>query len=62
MKTNKTYSKRLRVTRTGKILSRQKGGDHYNAKESRKTQLNRKRQVKVVMTNKAVRRYLPRTK
>ena len=58
MKTNKAYSKRLRVTKTGKILARKKGGNHYNAKESRVTQLARKRKTKIVLTSQAKRRFL----
>lgn len=59
MKTNKAYSKRLKVTKNGKIISRSPGGNHYNAKESRSTQLTRKRGKKVTMTNKSKSRFLP---
>ncbi len=34
MKTNKSYSKRLRVTKKGKIVSRAPGHNHFNAKSS----------------------------
>ncbi len=34
MKGNKSYSKRLRVTKRGKIVSRAPGQNHFNAKES----------------------------
>jgi ribosomal protein L35 len=34
MKTNKSYTKRLRVTRKGKIIGRQPGQNHFNAKKS----------------------------
>jgi len=43
MKTNKSYSKRLKVTKNGKILNRKSGQNHFNAKESRSKQLNKKR-------------------
>ncbi len=59
MKTNKAYSKRLKVTKNGKIISRRPGGNHYNAKESRSTQLARKRGKQVTMTNKSKARFLP---
>jgi ribosomal protein L35 len=59
MKTNKSYSKRLKVTRNGKIVSRGQGQNHFNSKESRRTQLNKRRSVAVVMTQGAKRRYLP---
>ncbi|MEK7579338.1 MAG: 50S ribosomal protein L35 [Patescibacteria group bacterium] len=59
MKTNKSYTKRLRVTKNGKILSRKPGGNHYNAKESRGTQLARKRNQIYTMTKKNRARFLP---
>ncbi len=34
MKTNKSYMKRLRVTRKGKVISRAPGHNHFNAKRS----------------------------
>ena len=34
MKSNKSYSKRLRVTKTGKIVARVPGHNHFNAKRS----------------------------
>ncbi|MEX0933247.1 MAG: 50S ribosomal protein L35 [Candidatus Paceibacterota bacterium] len=61
MKTNKSFTKRLKVTKNGKILARQPGQNHFNAKESRSKQLNKKGMQSFTMTNKAVRRFLPRT-
>lgn len=34
MKTNKSYMKRLRVTKRGKVIARVPGHNHFNAKES----------------------------
>lgn len=59
MKTNKSFSKRIKVTRRGKLLVRKSGGSHFNAKESRRKQLKRKTLVKITMTNKAKSRFLP---
>ncbi|MEI6296823.1 MAG: 50S ribosomal protein L35 [bacterium] len=42
MKTNNSYAKRIRITKNGKILSRKAGKNHFNAKESRSTQLSSK--------------------
>jgi ribosomal protein L35 len=58
MKTNKSYSKRLKLTRTGKITSRKPGKNHFNAKESRSTQLSGKRTQRIVMKSKDISRYL----
>jgi ribosomal protein L35 len=49
MKTNKSYSKRLRVTRNGKIVSRKAGQNHFNAKESRKTRTAKRRATSLSM-------------
>ena len=61
MKTNKSYSKRLKTTKTGKLVGRKKGHCHFNAKESRSAQLNKKRSTTFEMSNKARSRYLPNT-
>ena len=58
MKTNKSYSKRLKVTRSGKILARAKGQNHFNSKERRRSQLSKKRSVPFAMTNKERGRFL----
>ena len=34
MKTNKSFAKRLRVTKKGKVLARAPGHNHFNAKRS----------------------------
>lgn len=62
MKTNKSYSKRLKVTKNGKVLARKPGGNHYNAKESREEQLSRKTFQHVSLSNKNRGRFLPRRK
>ena len=37
MKTNKSYTKRIRVTKSGKLVARMPGQDHFNAKERGRT-------------------------
>ncbi len=59
MKTNKSYSKRIKITRNGKLLSRRGGKNHFNAKESRGSQLGAKRQHIFVIKNKPLSRVLP---
>ncbi|MBI4067835.1 50S ribosomal protein L35 [Candidatus Kaiserbacteria bacterium] len=63
MKTNKSFIKRLRVTKNGKIVSRVPGQDHFNAKEGRRRQMQRRRSVALtmVMTKKDRARFLPST-
>lgn len=58
MKTNKSFTKRIKVTRRGKLVVRKPGQDHFNAKESRATQLGQKRTALFHMTGKARRRFL----
>lgn len=59
MKTNKSFTKRLRVTKNGKVIGRKAGQDHFNAKESRNSQLNKKRGVQLQLSNRLKRRFLP---
>jgi ribosomal protein L35 len=59
MKTNKSVTKRVKVTKNGKIVGRKAGQDHFNAKESRSSQLNKKRTMSIFFTNKAKARFLP---
>jgi len=58
MKTNKSFTKRLKVTKSGKIIARSKGQNHFNSKESRRSQLNKKRGMEFIMTNKEKSRFL----
>ncbi|MFA6463713.1 MAG: 50S ribosomal protein L35 [Candidatus Paceibacterota bacterium] len=58
MKTNKSFSKRLKVSKNGKIKARAPGQNHFNAKESRSKQLSKKRQGNFPMTTGEKRRYL----
>jgi ribosomal protein L35 len=59
MKSNKSFSKRLRVTKRGKIVARAKGQNHYNSKERNSTQLSKRREQMVVMDRGARARFLP---
>jgi len=59
MKTNKSFLKRLKVTKSGKVLSRAAGQNHFNAKESRRSQLAKKNnKVPFQMTAKEKSRFL----
>jgi len=58
MKTNKSFSKRLKVTKNGKLIMRKAGQNHFNAKENRRGQLNKKRSQTLVMKNKDRSRFL----
>jgi ribosomal protein L35 len=58
MKSNKSYLKRLKVTKNGKILARATGQNHFNSKESRRSQLKKKRMNHFPMTAKEKSRFL----
>lgn len=61
MKTNKSFSKRLKVTRRGKIVARKPGQNHFNAKEKRSTQMSGRRSQTLgrdIMTPKVLQRYI----
>jgi ribosomal protein L35 len=59
MKTNKSYSKRIRVTRNGKLMARRPGQDHYNALESGREKLSKGGQQRLNVTTAIMRRFLP---
>ena len=61
MKTNKSFTKRLRVTRRGKILGRKPGQNHFNAKQSGATRLAKRRAVALALPKRVTRRFLPNT-
>ena len=60
MKTNKSYLKRLRVTRKGKIIARVPGHNHFNAKRSGSEEQRRARMgiFNAKMTNTDKSRFL----
>jgi len=58
MKTNKSYSKRLKVTKSGKILARKTGQNHFNAKERRAQKAGKGGRVEFHMSNKERSRFL----
>jgi ribosomal protein L35 len=58
IKTNKSLTKRLKITKNGKILSRAPGFNHFNAKQSRTKQLAGKKTNNFKISNKNRRTYL----
>ena len=47
MKAHKTISKRVKVTKTGKIMKRKAGQNHFNSRESSNTTRNKRRDISV---------------
>jgi len=46
-KTSKTVSKRIRITKTGKMLKRKGGQGHFNSRDSGNTTRNKRRDLEV---------------
>ena len=61
MKTNKSYSKRLKLTKNGKLLGRGTGQNHFNAKQSGGERRAKRGTVTLTLTAKVRRRFLPGT-
>lgn len=60
MKTNKSFTKRLKVTKNGKIIGRKAGQNHFNAKESGSQKQNKKRSMEMHFSNKVKARFFPK--
>lgn len=58
MKTNKSYAKRLKVTKSGKLLSRKSGQNHFNSKDRRPKKAAKNRSAEFHISNKSASRYL----
>lgn len=58
MKTNKSFTKRIKVTRNGKLVARKSGQDHLNAKERGRTKGVKKRAVSLALNTRIRRRFL----
>jgi ribosomal protein L35 len=58
MKTNKSYTKRIKVTRTGKLVARKPGQDHFNAKERGRTKTVKARPQTITVPKAIRRRFL----
>lgn len=52
IKTTKSYAKRLKVTKNGKILARRPGQNHFNAKERPSAGMSKRRMKAIHMDNK----------
>lgn len=59
MKTNKSVTKRLKITGTGKLMARKSGFNHFNAKQSRTKQLKGRKGVEFKMNAKLKNKLIP---
>jgi large subunit ribosomal protein L35 len=49
-KTHKALAKRVKITKSGKVLKRKAGQDHFNSRENGKTRRNKRRDVNMPAT------------
>lgn len=61
MKTNKSFAKRIKVTRNGTLIARKPGQDHFNAKERGRTKGVKRRANVLTVPKRIVRQFLSKT-
>ena len=59
MKTNKSFTKRMKITKNGKLKARKPGFNHFNAKQKRTKQLQGKKPIDFTLSNKDRGRMFP---
>jgi ribosomal protein L35 len=59
MKTNKSFTKRIKVTKNGKLVARRPGQNHFNARQTGQQRLRRKRTQLLNFSKRISRRFLP---
>lgn len=59
MKTNKSFLKRVKITKKGKILIRKPGVSHLNAKKSREKQIKCRKMIYLNLDKKLKSNLLP---
>ena len=55
---NKSFAKRLKVTRGGKLLARKPGQNHFNAKAPRSKMLAKRKSRSITFSKKTTQRYI----
>lgn len=59
VKTHKGASKRIRKTKTGKLLVRSTGQDHFNSRESSKSTKNKRRDLQLGRVHQKLKSVIP---
>ncbi|PIQ67840.1 50S ribosomal protein L35 [Candidatus Uhrbacteria bacterium CG_4_9_14_3_um_filter_41_35] len=63
LKTHKALSKRVKITKAGKVVKRTAGQDHFNSRESGKVRRNKRRDNEMPGTlTKAIKTLMPHAK
>lgn len=58
-KTNKSFTKRLKITKNGKLKARKPGFNHFNAKQSGTERMAGRKTKDVSFSNKVLNKNLP---
>lgn len=58
IKTNKSYSKRIKISKRGKLLTRKSGQNHFNSKERRAAKSAKNKNSEFHMSMKERSRFL----
>lgn len=59
VKTHKGTAKRLRLTKTGKLMHRASGQDHFNSRDTGKNTKNKRRDSELSATSNKLRTLIP---
>jgi large subunit ribosomal protein L35 len=59
VKTHQGTAKRLKKTRTGKLIARRAGQDHFNSRESSKATINKRRDLVLSKTHNKLKSLIP---
>lgn len=62
IKTNKSYSKRIKVTKNGKLIARKPGQNHFNARDNASQSLAKRGTKTISIPQKKLSHFLPGTK
>ena len=60
-KTNKSYTKRVRITRNGKLMVRAKGQNHFNAKQGGGSRRAKRGMVALMVSKKVRNQFLSKS-
>ena len=58
MKTNKSFAKRIKKTKNGKLVARKIGQGHFNAKSTGSQNLKKRKTVLLNVTQKSISRFI----
>ncbi len=59
MKTNKSYTKRIKVTKNGKLVTRKIGQNHFNSRQTGQQRLKKRRTQSLTLSKRITRQFLP---